>query len=101
MASNKEQDLKDFLISKRKSIGPGLTNVPIWIVQKKGERIWNPKQKRTWKDADFGKAFRKLKDRESRDIKGVGKKRKKVKKRLNKVKLGHRQHFYRLRIGRQ
>ena len=70
MARNKESEFKEFLISQRRSIGPGFTNVPVWIIQKKGERIWNKKQKRTWKDIDLGKKFRKLKLKD-RDIKGI------------------------------
>jgi hypothetical protein len=101
MSSNKEQGLKDYLISQRKKIGPGLTNVPVWTIQKKGERIWNPKQKRTWKDVGFGKAYRKLKNKESGNIRGVGKKGKKIKKKLKGSKLGHRQKFYRLKRGRK
>ena len=70
MTKHKEQEFKDFLISRRKSTGPGFTNVPVWIIQKKGERIWNKKQKRTWKDIGLGKSYRKLK-LDDRDIKGV------------------------------
>ncbi len=61
MAKNKEKEFKEFLISKRKSIGPGFTNAPVWAIQKKGERIWNPKQKRTWKNIDIGKMYKKKK----------------------------------------
>jgi len=64
MAKNKEQDFKDFLISSRKKIRPGLTNAPVWVLQKAGKRIWNPKSKRTWKDVDLGKLWRKRQHRE-------------------------------------
>jgi hypothetical protein len=57
MSSNKEQDFKDFQISERKKIGSGLTNAPVWLMQKAGERLWNPRQKRTWKDIDLGMRF--------------------------------------------
>jgi ribosomal protein L39E len=63
MAKHKEKEKKDFLISERKKIGPGLTTAPVWIVQKKGERIWNRKQKRQWKNVDLGKLYLKKKDR--------------------------------------
>jgi len=64
MAKNKESELKQFLVSSRKKVRPGLTNAPVWVLQKAGKRIWNPKSKRTWKDADLGKAYRKRKHRE-------------------------------------
>ncbi len=66
MARYKEKEKKDFLISARKKIGPGLTNAPVWIVQKKGERIWNTKQKRHWKNVDLGKLYIKRKGKENR-----------------------------------
>jgi len=61
MGSNKEKKLKDFLISTRKKIGPGMTNAPVWILQKAGKRIWNPKQKRHWTMSAFGNEYRKMK----------------------------------------
>jgi len=64
MAKNKDQEFKDFLVSARKKIRPGLTNAPVWVLQKAGRRIWNPKSKRTWKQADLGKLYRKRKHRE-------------------------------------
>ena len=66
MARNKDKEFKDFLISRRRSTGPGLTNAPVWVLQKAGRRIWNPKGKRTWKDADFGHQFRTQKKRAAR-----------------------------------
>ncbi|MFH1545147.1 MAG: hypothetical protein ABIE23_03620 [archaeon] len=47
MARVKEEEKKEFFISQRKKIGRGITNAPVWIIQKKGERIWNKKQKGT------------------------------------------------------
>ncbi len=64
MAKNKDQEFKDFLISTRKKIRPGLTNAPVWVLQKAGKRIWNPKSKRTWKQVGLGNLFRKRKHRE-------------------------------------
>ncbi len=64
MAKNKDGEFKQFLVSSRKKIRPGLTNAPVWVLQKAGKRIWNPKSKRTWKDADLGKLYRKRKHRE-------------------------------------
>ncbi len=53
MAKHKEKDFKDFQISERKKIGSGLTNAPVWLMQKAGKRIWNSRQKRTWKTIDI------------------------------------------------
>ena len=64
MSSKKDKDLKDFLISSRKKIGPGLTNAPVWVMQKAGRRIWNPKAHRNWRETSLGAAFRKRKKRE-------------------------------------
>lgn len=66
MSSKKEKEFKEFLISTRKRIGPGLTNAPVWVLQKAGKRIWNPRQKRHWSDADLGKMFRSIKAREKK-----------------------------------
>ena len=54
MARNKDEEFKDFLIAGRKKIRPGMTNAPVWVLQKAGKRIWNPKSKRTWKNVDLG-----------------------------------------------
>jgi ribosomal protein L39E len=64
MSSNKDEELKQFLISARKKIGPGLTNAPVWVLQKAGRRIWNPKQHRNWRETSLGKEFRKRKERQ-------------------------------------
>ena len=64
MAKNKEQEFKDFLIASRKRIGPGFTNAPVWVLQKAGKRIWNPKAKRAWKEVDLGKMYRRRKHKE-------------------------------------
>lgn len=69
MASNRDSEKKDFLIAARKKIGPGLTNAPVWIMQKAGKRIWNKKAKRHWKRADLGKLFKKSKRAEGKDVK--------------------------------
>lgn len=58
MSKNKSQEFKEFIISSRKKIGPGVSNAPVWVIQKAGKRIWNPKQKRQWKTVEFGKLFR-------------------------------------------
>lgn len=79
MSSNKAYEKKEFLISMRKKTGPGLTNAPVWILQKAGKRIWNPKRKRHWKEADFGKLYEKLKKREKNaKQRGRGKVKRKV-----------------------
>ena len=64
MARNKNQEFKEFLISTRKKIGPGMTNAPVWVLQKAGKRIWNSKGKRAWGEVDLGKIYRKRKHRE-------------------------------------
>jgi hypothetical protein len=66
MGKNKEKEFKEFMVSQRKSIGPGFTNAPVWEIQKKGERIWNRKQKRTWKNIDIGKKYKKKKLKEKK-----------------------------------
>jgi len=60
MAKNKEEKFKEFIISKRKSVSPGMTNVPVWIMQKAGKRIYNTKSKRHWRNIDVGKEFTKV-----------------------------------------
>lgn len=62
MASNRDQDLKDFLIAIRKKIGAGVTNAPVWAMQKAGKRIWNQYGKRHWRSTNLGKQFRKEND---------------------------------------
>ncbi|MBI2597697.1 MAG: hypothetical protein HYW50_00705 [Candidatus Diapherotrites archaeon] len=59
MSKNKSSEEKDFLISKRKSIGAGLTNAPVWAMQKAAKRIWNKRAKRHWRQTDFGNLFKK------------------------------------------
>ncbi len=68
MGSNKEKEFKDFQISERKKIGSGLTNAPVWIMQKAGKRIWNARQKRTWKNIDLKDRFEKHKRRQAKKI---------------------------------
>ena len=55
----KTQEEKEFLISTRKKIGPGVTNAPAWILQKAGKRIWNKKAKRHWRETNLGLLFKK------------------------------------------
>jgi hypothetical protein len=59
MSQNRDQDFKDFQISERKKIGSGLTNAPVWLMQKAGKRLWNSRQKRTWKNVGIGDRFKK------------------------------------------
>ncbi len=65
MSSKKEKGLKDFLIAIRKKSSSGVSNAPIWVVQKKGERVWNPKAKRHWRSTTLGKDYEKSKKREA------------------------------------
>ncbi len=64
MGSNKEKGLKDFLIAIRKKSSSGVSNAPIWVVQKKGERVWNPKSKRHWRSTTLGKDYEKRKKKQ-------------------------------------
>lgn len=66
MAKHKEKDFKDFQISERKKIGSGLTNAPVWLMQKAGKRIWNSRQKRTWKTIDIAKRHAKHKRKQGK-----------------------------------
>ncbi len=68
MGSNKEKGLKDFLIAIRKKSSSGVSNAPIWVVQKKGERVWNPKAKRHWRSTTLGRDYEKLKKREANKL---------------------------------
>ena len=40
MTSKKDRDMKEFLITQRKKVKPGLTGAPVWVMQKSGKRIW-------------------------------------------------------------
>jgi len=60
MARHKTRELKEFLVAQRNKVGPGYLNTPVWIIQKAGKRIWNRKQKRNWKETEFGVEFRAL-----------------------------------------
>jgi hypothetical protein len=53
MSRNKDKETKDFTISERKKVGSGLTNAPVWLMQKAGDRLWNNRQKRTWKNIEM------------------------------------------------
>lgn len=77
MARNKEKELKDFLVSERKKLGPGVSNAPVWVLRKAEKRIWNRVGKRHWRKTDFGVKFRKRKNaiEGAKSIKGVGDKR--------------------------
>ena len=66
MGSLKEKKLKDYLIAIRKKSSSGISNAPVWVVQRKGERVWNPKSRRHWRSTTLGKDFRK---REKKDKK--------------------------------
>ena len=68
MSSKKEKGLKDFLISIRKKSSSGISNAPIWVVQKKGERVWNPKARRHWRSTTLGKDYRAKEKREKRKL---------------------------------
>jgi len=71
MARNKERKKKEFLIAQRDKVGPGYLNTPVWIIQKAGKRIWNKRQKRNWKQTEFGQEYLKL-ERKEKDQKKIG-----------------------------
>lgn len=66
MARNKDKEFKEYLIAQRKKVGPGYMNTPVWIIQKAGKRIWNKRQKRNWKETEFGFKYKQLKQDEER-----------------------------------
>jgi hypothetical protein len=72
MARHKDEEFKDFMISERKKIGSGLTNAPVWLMQKAGKRLWATKQKRTWKNIDMKKKYLKAKQKQIRKTKKSG-----------------------------
>jgi ribosomal protein L39E len=79
MSKNKSEEKKEFLVATRKRIAPGITNAPVWILQKAGKRIWNPKAKRHWRTTDLGKLFKK-KEAEQKGKKKATRKSRKIKR---------------------
>jgi ribosomal protein L39E len=79
MSSNKSEEKKEFLISTRKKIAPGVTNAPFWVMQKKGGRIWNARAKRHWRQTDLGNLFEK-KQKEQKEVKKTKRKSRKIKR---------------------
>ncbi len=57
MSKNKTEEKKEFLISVRKQIGPGVTNTPVWAMQKAGKRLYNRHGHRHWRSTDLGTLF--------------------------------------------
>lgn len=55
----KTKEEKEFLIAQRKKVGPGMTAAPVWIMQKKGKRIYNTHARRHWRETTFGSLYRK------------------------------------------
>jgi len=66
MASNRDQDLKEFLISERKKTSSGISVAPVWVIQKSNKRPFNTRQSRHWSQTDFGSRFRSRKLKEKR-----------------------------------
>jgi len=93
MARNKEQGLKDFLITKRKQIKASVSSSPVWVIQKAGKRFWNKKGKRTWKDIELGHLYRKKVHKAKRIIKSGKKPSKKNRKFAEKRKNVNRRSF--------
>jgi ribosomal protein L39E len=80
MSTNKSEEKKEFLISARKKIAPGITNVPVWILQKAGKRIYNKKAKRHWRQTSLGKLFKKKQEEQKKGPKRKTSERKKIKR---------------------
>lgn len=55
----KTKEEKEFLIVQRKKTGASLTAAPVWIMQKKGERVYNTHARRHWRETSFGQLYRK------------------------------------------
>jgi len=85
MARHKDEDFKDFMISERKKIGSGLTNAPVWLMQKAGKRLWTTKQKRTWKNIDMKMKFNEAQQKQQRKNKKSGDHKKHSKRTAEKV----------------
>lgn len=68
MSKNKDQEFKDFQISERKKIGSGLTSAPVWLMQKAGKRLWNARQKRTWKNIEIKDKFKKHTTKQAKKV---------------------------------
>ncbi len=71
MSTHKDKEFKQFVISTRKRITPGLTNAPVFAMQKKRKRIYNVKGKRHWRGIDLGKMFKKKNKNKHRNIRGT------------------------------
>ncbi len=67
MSSNRTQEKKEFLSATRKKVGSGMTTAPVWAMQKKGDRIWNKRQKRHWRQTDLGNLFKKTQRKQGKD----------------------------------
>jgi len=80
MTSQKSGQFKKFMISFRKSTGAGLTNAPIWVIQKSGKRMYNRKQRRTWKDVGMMELFKKATKKSKKKTKKLAPPRKRIKK---------------------
>ena len=59
----KDSELKGFLIAQRRKIGSGVSNAPVWVMQKAGKRIYNKRAKKHWRETGLGAKFRKLEKR--------------------------------------
>lgn len=68
MSANKSKEFKDFQISERKKIGSGLTSAPVWLMQKAGKRLWNARQKKTWKNIGLGGRYDKFTRKQAKKI---------------------------------
>lgn len=70
MATNRDQEKKEFLLAARKKIGPGVTSAPVWAMQKKGKRIWNKRQNRHWRRTALGNLFKKKQREQGKNPRG-------------------------------
>lgn len=70
MARNKEREKKEFILAKRKKVGPSITNAPFWVSRRANKRIWNKRQKRNWRETSLGKEYEKYKRKKKKTVKG-------------------------------
>ena len=56
----KSSEVKGFLIAQRKKMGTGLTNAPVWVMQKAGKRIYNKRAKRHWTETNLRALHKKI-----------------------------------------
>jgi hypothetical protein len=94
MSTHKDPEFKKFIISTRKSITPGLTNAPVFAMQKKRKRIYNVKGKRHWRGISLGKMYKKANIHKNRKRGYMGTKRNAGKGNPNTHRMHKKMHKY-------